>query len=66
VSDLDPRGAAAQGGMAPLDVIMSVNGRPVASADDAIKALETVTSGRIARIIVWRGGSEQLVTLRKK
>ncbi len=66
VSDLDPRGAAAQGGMAPLDVILSVNGRQIASADDAIKALEGVPSGRIARVIVWRGGSEQLVTLRKK
>jgi serine protease Do len=67
VSDMDARGAAALGGMAPGDVILSINGRTVTSADDAIKALEQVTSGRIARIIVWRNGTgEQLVTLRKK
>ncbi len=66
VSDLDPRGAAAQGGMAPGDVILSVNGRAVANADDAIKALEAIGSGRSARIVVWRAGSEQLITVRKK
>lgn len=67
VSDMDPRGAAALGGMAPGDVILAVGGRPVTSADDAIKALEQVQSGRIARLTVWRQGiGEQLLTLRKK
>ena len=66
VSDMDPRGAAAQGGMVPGDIIMSVNDKVVASADDTIKALEQVPTGRLARVIVWRSGQEQLVTLRKK
>ena len=66
VSDLDPRGAAAQGGMAPGDIILSVNGRAVTSADDTIKSLESIPSGRSARVVVWRSGSEQLVTIRKK
>jgi serine protease Do len=67
VSDMDPRGAAAQGGMAPGDVILSVNGRAVSTADDAIKVLEQVGSGRIAHLVIWRAGNgEQLVTLRKK
>ena len=53
--------------MAPGDVILSVNGRAVSTADEAIRVLEQVGSGRIARLIVWRAGSgEQLVTLRKK
>lgn len=66
VSDVDPLGAAAQGGMAPGDVILSINGRAMTSADDAIRTLEQIPSGRLARLIVWRAGSEQLVTMRKK
>jgi len=70
VSDLDPRGAAAQGGMAPTDVILSINGNPMSSPDQVIKALEQIPTGRIARILVWRTiqgqRGEQMVTLRKK
>lgn len=66
VSDMDPRGAAAQGGMIPGDIIMAVNDKTVTSADETIKVLEQVQTGRLARVIVWRSGQEQLVTLRKK
>src|SRR6185436_13707340 len=70
VSDMDPRGAAAQGGMAPTDVILSINGNPVSSPDQVIKALEQIPSGRIARILVWRTlqgqRGEEMVILRKK
>ncbi len=68
VSDMDPRGAAAQGGLQPGDVIMSINGKPISSPDDAVKALEQIASGRIARVVAWRQGlgTEQLFTLRKK
>lgn len=66
VSDMDPRGAAAQAGIGPGDVILSINGTAVSSADAAVKILEQVGAGRIARIIVWRGNVEQLLTLRKK
>ena len=66
VSDMDARGAAALGAMAPGDVILSINGHTVTSADDAIKTLEQVAAGHIARIVVWRSGAEQLFTLRKK
>lgn len=67
VSDMDPRGAAAAGGVIPGDVILSINSHPVSSADDAIKVLDQVASGHIARVIVWRAGTgEQLFTLRKK
>lgn len=66
VSDLDPRGAAAQAGTIPGDVILSINGTAVSSADAAVKMLDQVASGRIARVIVWRSGTEQLLTLRKK
>lgn len=68
VSDLDPRGAAAQAGVIPGDVLLAINGTPVSSADAAIKLLEAVTPGRIARVIIWRQGqgAEQLLTMRKK
>ena len=67
VSDMDPRGAAAQGGLSPGDVILSINGHAISSADEAIKVLDQVATGRIARVIVWRGNTgEQLFTLRKK
>jgi serine protease Do len=69
VADLDQRGAAALGGMAPTDVILAVNGVAMTSTDQVLKALEAIPSGKIARILVWRtiqGRGEQLVTLRKK
>ena len=70
VSDLDPRGAAAVGGMAPTDVILSINGTAVTSPDQVIKTLEVIPSGRIARVLVWRTlqgqRGEQMVTMRKK
>ncbi len=70
VADLEARGAAAQGGMAPTDVILSINGTAMTSADQVLKALEAIQSGKIARILVWRTiqgqRGEQMVTLRKK
>lgn len=70
VSDMEPRGAAALGGMAPTDVILSINGVAMSSADQVIKTLEAIPSGRTARVVVWRTlqgqRGEQLVTMRKK
>ncbi len=70
VADLDPRGAAAQGGMAPTDVILAINNTSVSSPDQVIKALGAIPSGRLARVLVWRTiqgqRGEQLVTMRKK
>jgi serine protease Do len=68
VSDLDPRGAAAQGGVRPGDVILSINSQNISTSDDAIKVLDQIQSGHTARVIVWRQGlgAEQLFTLRKK
>jgi hypothetical protein len=38
----------------------------VASASDAGRELQKVASGRIARILVWRGDGEVFVTIRKE
>jgi serine protease Do len=70
VADMDPRGEAALSGMAPTDVILTVNNTPVSSPDQVIKALDEIPSGHIARVLVWRTiqgqRGEQMVTMRKK
>jgi serine protease Do len=71
VADMDPRGAAAIGGMAPTDVILSINGTAVSSPEQVIKVLADIEPGHIARVLVWRSlqgqpRGEQLVIMRKK
>jgi serine protease Do len=69
VSDMDARGAAYLGGMIPGDVILSINGQAMSSADEVVKTLSAIDSGRIARIVVWnarRSPAQSLVTIRKK
>jgi len=66
VSDVDATGQAAQAGLQPLDVIIGINDQKVANVDQASKALDAVASGRNARIVVFRGGRELLVMIRKR
>ncbi len=66
VSRLDPRGAAAQQGLARGDVILSVNGQDTTTIDEVADALDAVPTGRTARIIVWRQGREILVLVAKR
>ena len=65
VSDVDVTGQAAQAGLRPGDVIITINDQKVTNVDQASKALDAVASGRNARIVVWRGGRELLVMIRK-
>jgi len=64
VTDIDPNGAAA-GFLRQGDVILAVNGRNVSTAADARAELQKVPSGRIARILLWRGDGEVFVTVKK-
>ncbi len=66
VSDVDPTGAAARGGIVPGDVITEVNGQKVATVDQVTKALQGVADGRTARIVVFREGREVLALVRKR
>jgi serine protease Do len=66
VSDVDPGGAAAQGGIRPRDVILRVNGEPVASINQVSAALDALGPGRTARIVVFRNGREVLALVRKR
>jgi serine protease Do len=65
VTDVDENGPSA-GILRGGDVLLSVNGTPVSSAADAGRELQKVASGRIARILVWRGDGEVFLTIRKE
>ena len=45
---------------------MAINGQDISNAADAGRALQRVPNGRSARILVWRGGNEVFVTVRKE
>jgi serine protease Do len=66
VTDVAPGSAAAQGGLRRFDVITQVNGQPVTSASDASRKLQAIASGRLARILVLRGGQELGLAIRKE
>jgi serine protease Do len=68
IMDLDPRGDAVQGTLRivqPTDVILSVDGRTVNNAKDAIDAFAAVPVGHTATIVVWRDGEEQAALVKK-
>jgi serine protease Do len=60
-----PGTPAAQGGLAPGDVITKVNGRAVASARAFASASESVASGNALRLLVRRGTATIFVALKK-
>jgi serine protease Do len=65
VTDVDENGPSA-GILRQGDVILSVNGQTVGSASEAGRELQKIASGRIARILVWRGDGEVFLTIRKE
>ena len=65
ITEVDPDGPSA-GALRQGDVILSVNGQQIASAAEAGRELQKVATGRIARILVWRGDGEVFVTVRKE
>ena len=65
ITDVDDNGPSA-GILRQGDVILSVNGQSVSSAADAGRELQKIASGRIARILVWRGDGEVFLTVKKE
>ena len=65
VTDIAPGGTAAQGGLRRFDVITQINGESVESAADARRKLQAIASGRLARLLVVRGGQELGLAIRK-
>jgi serine protease Do len=64
VTDVDPNGPAA-GALRQGDVVLEVNNVRVSTASEAGRELQKVQSGRIARVLLWRGDGEVFVTVRK-
>jgi serine protease Do len=66
VADVAPGSPAANGGLRRFDVIAEVNGQAVTSAADATRRLQAIESGRLARMLVVRGGQELFLSIRKE
>ncbi|HEX4347757.1 MAG TPA: trypsin-like peptidase domain-containing protein [Vicinamibacterales bacterium] len=65
ITDVDPSGPSASA-LTQGDVILQVNSVNVATAADAGRELQKVASGRFARILLWRNGTETFVTVKKE
>jgi serine protease Do len=65
ITDVDPDGAAA-GSLRAGDVILTVNGKAVATAAEAARELGKVTVGHLAQMRVWRGDQEVFVPVKKQ
>ena len=64
VSYVEPRGAAERGGLRPGDVILSVQGREVVQAADALGFIAEQVPGEAIRLRVWRERAEQVLEVR--
>ena len=64
VNYVEPRGAADTGGLKPGDVILSVQGRDVVQAADALGFIAEQVPGETIRLRVWRERSEQVLEMR--
>ena len=62
VSSVDANGAAARAGLKPGDVILSVDGRDVATSGDLPAAIGLRTPGERITLGVWRDGRDQTLT----
>ena len=61
VNYVEPRGAAERGGLKPGDVILSVQGREVVQAADALGFIAEQVPGESIRLRVWRERAEQVL-----
>jgi S1-C subfamily serine protease len=55
ISSLDPRGPASKAGLMTGDVIVSLNGRPVASVDDLFRGLSEWAAPGVLKLGILRG-----------
>lgn len=64
VAELTPGGPAAKAGLQPGDVVMSLNGHPVASSTELTRMVGDTPSGDIMRLQVLRSGHPVMVDVR--
>ncbi|MGH7105784.1 MAG: S1C family serine protease, partial [Acetobacteraceae bacterium] len=56
VNAIVPGGPAGRAGLRPGDVVLEVNGTPVADPDAMIRAVASIRPGRRVRLLISRGG----------
>ena len=61
VTEVDPESPAARAGLQPGDIIMEINRRPVANADEAVELSKGLAGGRVLLRVWSRGGSRFIV-----
>jgi S1-C subfamily serine protease len=65
ITEVDPSGTAARGGVQPGDVILQVNRKKVESASEARAELQKIKSGGTTMLLIWRRNNELFLTFRK-
>ncbi|MGU7772255.1 DegQ family serine endoprotease [Burkholderia sp. MR1-5-21] len=63
VSSVDPSGPAAKSGLQPGDVILSVNGSPVADSTTLPSQIASLKPGAKAELEIWRDKSKKTVSV---
>jgi serine protease Do len=58
VTEIAPGSPAAKAGLKVGDVIITFNGKEVASADDVVRAIHATTIGKPVEITYWRGKAQ--------
>ena len=64
VGDVMAGNPAAEAGMKPGDVILSVNGGTVTDSADLSRKVAAVKPGTNAKVVVWRNGSQKTLTVK--
>ncbi len=63
IGDVLPDQPAAEAGMKPGDVILTVNGEPVNDSGDLSRKIAATKPGDKVKITVWRGGDKKTLTV---
>jgi serine protease Do len=65
VQDVEPAGPAQRAGVNRGDIILQVNRRPVTTLQEASRALNAVSSGGTASLLILSNGQERFIVMRK-
>jgi serine protease Do len=64
IAAVKPNSVAARSGLAPMDIVVSMDGKPIKSANDLKIALKGIDLAKGARLVVESQGMERFVFLR--